>query len=1065
MQPSIGRLAAALLLAAFSLFIAHPHAARAQDQLQVSGQVMDAEAESPLPGVNVVVMGTTRGTTTDAEGMYELAVPSPQDTLSFSFVGYETQEIPVEGRNTIDVDLSPQAIQSEELVVLGYGAAVEEKSVTGSVSSVNSADLAQGNPSTISDALAGKVAGVNFRKPNGRPGSGTQIQIRNLGNPLFVIDGVPKDEGQFNNLDYNDIENISILKDAAAASIYGMRASNGVVLVTTKSGSRGQDVQVNVDTYYALQQMTRFMQPADAATFYEARAQSDVNLTGSTDRTQEVLQNYRQEVPGYESTDWFDFATSESPAPQAYFNVGASGGTENINFYASVARLSENSIFRGFNEQGAPFSRTNLQLNVDAQPFEKLSVGARLNGRIESRHNPGLPGGDDYFAPLLGIMSQHPIYTPYANGNPNYPRTTNSINQSHAVNTYETSGYFTDEWRVAQPQIEAELEILDGLSLSGTYAYYFADQTNNTFEYTYDTYDYNAEADEYIVTGGNANPYREQIDRKIEEHNVQAQLSFNQTFGLHNLTGDLVAERNERSDHFWRNKSTPPTNEISLINFDDLDALGDDETTEARVGFALRTNYNYDDRYLLTVAGRYDGAYKFAPGQRWGLFPSISGGWIVSNESFYEGLGLSDVLTNFKLRLSYGQTGDDDFNGPAGGDGLGAFRYLGGYNFNTGAASVFDNQPMVGIGPRDRPQTAVSWLTSTMANVGVDFGLWNDRLSGTFDAFYRQRDGLLAARYDVLVPTEVDVTVGEENLNADETLGIEGSMTYASTIGEMNYTLSANATLARSRTAETYKPRFAHSWDEYRNSSEGRWNNVNWGYEVAGQFESQEQIDNYDVDVDGQNNSTLLPGDFIYEDQNEDGVIDGFDARPIGYGQPFGELDSPILSMGFNGSAQYKGADLRFTFTGASGQTYQRNFEARFPFQNNNNIPAYMFEDSYRRANPFDTENREWIEGSHPPIRQNTAGLTSWADSDFWTVNVTYLRLSNLELGYELPGNWLNWAGAQGLRVYGRTTNLFSLDNLKKYGLDPESAGTGNSGNGIGYAPMQEFTLGANLTF
>ena len=631
-------------------------------------------------------------------------------------------------------------------------------------------------------------------------------------------------------------------------------------------------------------------------------------------------------------------------------------------------------------------------------------MGARLNGRIESRHNPGLPGGDDYFAPLWGIFNQHPIYTPYANGNPEYPRTTNNINSSHAVNTYDNSGYLTDEWRVAQPQVDAELEILEGLSLKGTYAYYFADQTFNVFEYTYDTYDYDAEAGEYVVTGGNANPYRERIDRKIEEHNVQAQLSFNQAFGAHSITADLVAERNDRNNQFWRNKSTPPTNVIGLINFDDLDALGDSDVSEARVGFALLTNYNYDDRYLLTLAGRYDGSYKFAPGERWGLFPSISAGWIVSNESFYEGTGLSNVLTNFKIRASYGQTGDDQLP-------IGDFRYLGGYNYNTGAASVFDGRPVVGIGPRDRPQTAVSWLRSNMSNIGIDFGLWNDRLSGTFDAFYRKRDGLLAERYDVLVPVEVDVTVGTENLNADETLGLEGSLQYSGSAGEVQYTMGANATLARTRTAETYKPRFAHSWDEYRFSAEGRWNDINWGRQVIGQFQSQEEIDNYDVDIDGQNNSTLLPGDFIYKDVNGDGVIDGYDDRPIGYGNPFGALDSPILSMGLNGSARYKGADLRFTFTGATGQTYQRNFEARFPFQANGNIPAYMFTDSWQRVDPFNPGDTEWTSGSHPPIRQNAGGHSSWANSDFWVVNVTYFRLSNLELGYTLPGAWTRWAG------------------------------------------------------
>jgi TonB-linked SusC/RagA family outer membrane protein len=1044
--------------------------AHGQDALTVEGTVTDAVNGDPLPGTNVVLQGTNTGTTTDSEGQYTLQVPDGEGTLVFSFVGYQTRRVQIRGRSEINVSLEP-GITAEEVVVTGYGGTQTEKSLTGSVASIKSQELTQTNATTVSDALVGKIAGINARKPSGRPGASTQIQIRNMGDPLYVIDGVPKDEGQFNNLDYSDIEDITILKDASAASIYGVRASNGVVLVTTKTGEEGQDIRVNFDAYYGVQQWTRFPEPASAATFYWANAQSDVNNTGTTSRTQEEFQNWQEGAEGFEGTNWKDFATQEMPAPQSYFNVSASGGIENASFYASVSRLAEEAVFTNFNARGAPFNRTNFQLNLEATPVDRLTMSARLNARIEQTQNPGLPGVDDLWRPMWGILQQWPTFQPYANGNRNFPQTTNRINSQHATLTYENSGVYFSDWRVAQPQVQMEFEIIEGFTASGTYAYYYANQNESTFEYTYDTYDYNEETETFEVTGGNANPYRDKEDQNIEEHNIQTRLNFDRTLSeVHNLSADAAFEFNDRHVYGTFLKSTPPTNEIKLINFDDLDRMDDYDSEQKRMGVALRANYNFDDRYLVEVAGRYDGSYKFSPGERWGLFPSASVGWRISNEPFYEGTALAEVLTELKIRASHGQTGSDDFNGKAPGDGIGDFRYLTGYNFNADARSVFNGQPVTSLVPRDRPEANISWLESTMTNIGLDFGLWDGQLSGSIDGFYRERDGLLATRFDVLVPVEADVTVGRENLNSDANIGLEGALEYSGTVGEVQYTVGGNATYSRRRATDIYKPRFANSWDEYRNAAEGRWTGLNWGYQVIGQFQSKEEIDNYPVDIDGQDNNTLLPGDFKYRDFNGDGVINQYDQRPIGYSPNFAENPSPIFSFGFNGSVQWKGADLNFTFAGASGQSYNRNFEIRYPFQANGNSPEYLFNDAWHRENPFDQSSTEWDSGKYPPIRQGASAHSSYASSSFWMTNITYVRLENLEVGYTIPDAALNVMGARNLRVYVRGTNLFSIDNAREFDIDPESTGRGpagsnNNGSGIQYPKTQEFTVGVNLSF
>jgi len=1057
------------LLCSF-LFLLGTSAAHGQSDFTVRGIVTDGQNGEPLPGSNVVLEETNRGTTTDSDGRYSIQVPGGEGTLIFSFVGYQTRRVAVNGRSEIDVALQP-GVTAEEVVVTGYGGQQQERTITGSVSNIGSDELAQTNVSTVSDALVGKLAGINTRKPSGRPGASTQIQIRNMGDPLYVIDGVPKDEGQFNNLDYSDIADITILKDASAASIYGVRASNGVVLVTTKSGGEEQDIRVDFDSYYGWQRWTRFPEPASAATFYWARAQSDVNNTGATGRTQEEFQNWQEGGEGYQGTNWKEFATQEMPAPQSYFNVSASGGIENASFYASVSRLAEDAVFTNFNERGAPFNRTNFQLNLEATPMDRLTVGAKLNARIEQTQNPGLPGVDDLWRPMWGILQQWPTFQPYANGNPEYPQTTNRINSQIATLTYENSGYYFSDWRVAQPQVELEFKILEGLTASGTYAYYYANQKASTFEYTYDTYTYNEETDTYEVTGGNANPYRDKTDTNIEEHNIQARLNFDRTLAeVHNVSADFAFEFNERHEYGTFLKSTPPTNEINLVNFDDLDRMNDFDSEQKRMGFALRTNYNYDDRYLLEIAGRYDGTYKFAPGERWGLFPSASVGWRISNESFYKGTGLSEVLTELKIRASYGITGSDDFNGKAPGDGIGDFRYLSGFNFNADDRSVFDGRPVVSLTPRDRPESDISWLRSKMANIGIDFGLWNGRLSGTVEGFYRERDGLLAERFDVLVPVEADVTVGRENLNSDANIGMEGSLEYTGTVGDVQYTVGGNATYSRRRSTDVYKPRFANSWDEYRNGIEGRWTGLNWGYQIVGQFQSQEEIDSYPVEIDGQDNSTLLPGDFKFEDINEDGVINYLDQRPIGYNGAFEENPSPIFNFGLNGNVQYEGADMSFTFAGGAGYSYERNFEIRYPFQANGNGPEYLYNDAWHRENPFDQSSTEWNSGKYPPIRQNAFAHSSYNSSTFWVTNVRFVRLENLEIGYTVPTDIIDVVGARDLRVYVRGTNLFSIDNTREFDLDPESTGRGpfggnSGGSGLQYPKTQEYTVGVNLSF
>jgi TonB-linked SusC/RagA family outer membrane protein len=1016
----------------------------------VAGTVTD-EAGQPLAGALVSVAGTDLEARTDEGGRYTIVGVSPgPHTVRATQVGYNARElaVPVVAGQTAAADfrLHAQAVQLEGIVAVGYGTQ-EKQTVTGSISTVDTTVLEHAPVSTVASALVGKVAGVTNRRADARPGSSTSLQIRNLGTPLYVIDGIPKDEGQFNNLDVNDIESISILKDASAAAIYGVRAANGVVLVTTKKGHRGQANRVSVSTYYGMQSWDRFPEASDAGTFVRALIEADINEQGETNWTREELAKWEAGTePGYRGFDWYDFAVHPN-APQSYIGVSSSGGTESINYYVSASHLNEDAVFKSWN-----FNRSNLQANVDANVSSRLKVGAQINARVETRQNPGVPGFDDYWQPLFGLYRNKPTERPYANDNPAYPATTSNIASNFALLNYDISGWWKNEWRVQQTNLNAEYELpLAGLTARANYSYYVADDVENTFEYTYDTYTYDPETDSYDVTGGNQNPFRDRWSRKVTENMLQLQVNYEKLFGRSQVKVDAAFERSDRQEPSYWIRSQPSSNYIDLISFNELKEMRDIMEESARMGYVLRADYNYDDRYLLEVAGRYDGSWMFAPEERWGLFPSASAGWRVSNESFFQNSGLYDVVSELKLRASYGELGDDSPRLL----GIGPFDYLQGYDFRRGSA-VLDGSLITGIQPRGLPVRNLSWVRSTMANVGVDFGLFDNSLAGTVEYFNRTRRGLPAGRWDVLIPREVAIDLPPENLNSDQVVGVEGSLSFTQTLGSgLRYSLGGNATFARARDLSTYKPRFGNSWDEYRHSIEDRWAYISWGYQVIGQFQSQEQIDDYPVDVDGRNNTSLLPGDFIYEDVNGDGIINELDERPIGYRR--GAL--PYATFGLNGSAAYRSFDLSINFAGAGFQSFEREWEMKIPFQNDANSPAYIFGDHWHHEDIFDPTS-PWVPGTYPALRKGMVNHSNMRRSDFWVTNVSYLRLKQLELGYTLPRSLLDRWSVRDARIYVNGGNLFSLDNVARYGIDPEIA----SGNGLQYPQQRTITLGANVT-
>lgn len=1023
-------------------------------QNQVTGHVADATGE-PIIGANVTVKGTTVGTITDIDGNFTLEVGSTDGTLVVSFIGYKSAEAAIKGKSPINVILQEDTETLDEVVVVGYGTQ-NRKSLTGAISDVKSESLTRSVSTTTAGALSGKIAGISTRAKDARPGKGISLEIRNMGAPLYVIDGIPyggntgndwlvnsevSGNDVFNSLNIEDIESITVLKDASAA-IYGLRASNGVVLVTTKKGKKNEKVSINVNGYYGWQNLTRFPELANAEQYTRGLAEAAQNRGEDPNSvyTKEELAKWAAGTEkGYKNYDYYDMIMRKN-VPQYHVNASVTGGSERTNYYLSVAHTSQEAMMPDFNYQ-----RTNFQLNLDTKITNRFTIGAQVSGRYEKTNDVGLPGGDGYYSAILAVFKMRPIDSPYANDNPNYIRNIDSYRNGYnpAAFRRDIAGYKDSMTRYANINAYAQYDFGFGLTAKATFSYGYTNSRFDGYQYAYQIYTYDEASDTYNGTNA-AGRWRLQIDRSVPTRYMQLQLNYNKQIKDHNISAVLGYEA---SDYDWSKKTygtEPSTDYLPLLQMDEINSFGDEWSYEARAGWLARVNYDYAHKYLVELLARYDGSYLYAPSQRWGFFPGASIGWRISEENFFA--PLKSVVDDLKIRVSIGQTGTES--------GVSLFGYLSGYNWNQGSA-VLDGEYVTGLNQRGLPVTNLSWTKNTTKNIGFDLTMFGNRLTISADAFRKDITGVPAARYDVLLPSEVGYSLPNENLNKQAYIGTEAMATWTDHIGDFNYRVSGNITFSRYRNIESYKPRFSNSWDEYRNSSEDRWGGIYWGYQVIGQFQSEEEIKNYPVNLDGQGNTTLLPGDLIYKDVNNDGVINSMDERPIGFPEGW----APILSFGGNIGLEWKGIDLNIDFSGGAMQGWRQNYELTNAYHNGGNSPAYLLEDRWHRLDLYDPES-EWVPGRYPAIRNGEFAYNN-KNSDFWLHNVHYLRISNLEIGYSLPTWMLKPIHAQKVRIYGSVSNLCSFDNVHQYGIDPEITAAA----AVVYPQQRTFLVGFNVTF
>ena len=1023
-------------------------------QNQVTGHVADATGE-PIIGANVTVKGTTTGTITDIDGNFTLEVGSTNGTLVVSFIGYKSVEAKMNGKSPINVILQEDTETLDEVVVVGYGTQ-NRKSLTGAISDVKSESLTRSVSTTTAGALSGKIAGISTRATDARPGKGINLEIRNMGTPLFVIDGIPyggntsrdwlgssnvSGNDVFNALNIEDIESITVLKDASAA-IYGLRASNGVVLVTTKKGKKNEKVSINVNGYYGWQNLTRFPELANAEQYTRGLAEAAQNRGEDPNSvyTKEELAKWAAGTEkGYKNYDYYDMIMRKN-VPQYHINASVTGGSDRTNYYLSVAHTNQEAMMPDFNYQ-----RTNFQLNLDTKITKRFTIGAQVSGRYEKTKDVGLPGGDGYYSSILAIFRMRPIDSPYANDNPNYIRNIDSYRNGYnpAAFRRDIAGYKDNMTRYANINAYAQYDFGFGLTAKATFSYGYTNSRFDGYQYAYQIYTYDEASDTYNGTNA-VGRWRLQVDRSVPTRYMQLQLNYNKQIKNHNISAVLGYEASDYDSSVKTYGTEPSTDYLPLLQMDEINSFGDDWSYEARAGWLARVNYDYAHKYLIELLARYDGSYLYAPSQRWGFFPGASIGWRISEEKFFA--PLKSVVDDLKIRASIGQTGTES--------GVSMFGYMSGYNWNQGSA-VLDGEYVTGLNQRGLPVTNLSWTKNTTKNIGFDLTMFGSRLTVSADAFRKDITGVPAARYDVLLPSEVGYSLPNENLNKQAYIGTEAMATWTDHIGDFNYRVSGNITFSRYRNIESYKPRFSNSWDEYRNSAEDRWGGIYWGYQVIGQFQSEEEIKNYPVNLDGQGNTTLLPGDLIYKDVNNDGVINSMDERPIGFPEGW----APILSFGGNIGLEWKGIDLNIDLSGGAMQGWRQNYELANAYHNGGNSPAYLLEDRWHRLDLYDPES-EWVPGRYPAIRNGEFAYNN-KNSDFWLHNVHYLRITNLEIGYSLPMWMLKPIHAQKVRIYGSVSNLCSFDNVHQFGIDPEITAAA----AVVYPQQRTFLVGFNVTF
>lgn len=1001
---------------------------------KITGLVTDEKGD-PIIGASIVLKGSNTGTITNIDGEFALDVQN-QSEIIISYIGFRQTVLVVGKTSNYKIILEEDSKALEEVVVVGYGV-MKKLDITGSVGVVNGNEMLKMSTGSTINTLVGKMPGIITKQTSGEPGKdNSSLNIRGFGAPLVIIDGVERPLAEFNAMDPNEIESVSVLKDASAA-IYGARSGNGVVLITTKRGSIGKPV-FQLSSSYSIQQTTSTLKPLSSYQYAILQNEAAFNDGSPLIWKEEEIELFRNGTDtNYPNTDWFNIALREN-TPQHQHNLSMRGGSDKIKYFGTLGMLEQEYFY---STGDSKYSKFNIRSNIDAEITKNLS--ASLDFSFVNRNTISPQQESELF--FEGLYTYAPIYPAFYPDKTKIPQILGVTDSPWANINLDIGGY--NKTAVTNTNLSGTLKydfpFLKGLSAKFFGSYRDVVTRTKSWDKYYKTYQYDKVSDVYTVAGGSAPTRLNQGFNYNKYLTAQTSISYEQTFGKHELSGLALYEwMDNKSENINGSKQNFLTNSIDYLfaGGSDNQVVTGTASEFGRTSFVSRLNYNYDKRYLLQLSFRADASPKFAKDLRWGYFPSLSLGWRLSEESFMSSI---KALDNLKLRASYGNTGYD---------ATGDYQYLTGYQYTKGLDNSYliNGAPISGLVSTGLTNENITWEEMTTYNIGIDYSFWKSRLYGEIDVFYRERNGMLASRIGSL-PNTFGAALPDENINSQNNRGFEFKIGTKGKINDFHYDIEGYVSWARTKWNHYEEPNYEDEDNIKINKKSGNWVNRLFGYQDAGLFTSQEEINNYGIDIDGQNNATIKPGYVKWIDQNNDSIINWKDQVEIGLGS------APEVYMGLTTNFQYKGLDLSILFQGATRTTVQ--------------LPAERAIGTYSASIAFDP-NRWTVENNKSearfPARSLSLNTNTKLNSERWTVDGSYLRLKNLQIGYSFSKKVLKKTGIDNLRFYISGTNLLTLSKISDWDYDPEYPATdfrGQNFRGFYYPVQRLYTFGANINF
>ncbi len=1002
-------------------------------KVAITGKVVDANGVA-VTGVIVTVPGTTRGVATDGNGMYSIQVTAKDKMLSYSFIGMKKQEVEIGDRTVINITLESLATKLDEVVVVGYGTQ-KRTTITGSVSNVKGENLAKAPVVNVTNSLVGRLPGLVAINKSGEPGNdGSTLRIRGINtlndnSPLIVVDGIAG--RSMERINSADIESISILKDASAA-IYGAQAANGVILITTKRGAAGKPtVTMNYNTGY--NSPTRVPTMADAATY--ATMMNEVNAYAGKlpAYTAAEIQKYKDgsDPLHYPNTNWFK-AVFKDQAPQSSANVTVNGGSDNLKYFLSLGSKSQDGIYKN---SATKYNQYNFRSNIDGKISKDINVSFDVSGREEIKNYPTRSAGEIFRFLMRGKPN---MIATWPNG---MPGPDIEYGDNPVVVATSATGYDRDKLYVLESNLKVNINIpwVPGLSLTVNASFDKNFENHKVWQTPWTLYSWDGATldakGQPVLSGSKRGFSAPQLDQKFyDRENITANALLNYGVKIghdHDIKVLAASERstmnNYYSDAFRQYFVSSAIDQIFAGGSKDMNNDGN-QYYSARLNYFGRVNYSFKERYLAEFVWRYDGSYIFPEGaKQFGFFPGVSLGWRISEEDFWK--KNVTFLNTFKLRASWGQTGNDRIN---------EYQYLAAYGFNSsGYTYIFNNNVENKLLSETQiPNPNVTWEIANQANIGFEGSALGGKLTFEADYFNNIRSQILIYR-NASVPNTSGLTLPRENLGKVQNRGVEGVIAYHNNVGDFRYDVSINGGYAKNKVKfwdETpgkpgYQQITGHPVPTDVSNPDG-----NLYYQAIGIYKDVAQI-----------NATphwagAVPGDIIFQDVNKDGKIDGLD-RVRNY-----KTSVPTFTGGLTVNVGYKQFDLTLLFQGATGAV-------RYISTESGEIGNYLQEFASQRWTPtninasapraFNRSNEYWVN------QANT----------YWLRSTDYVRLKNIEIGYNAPKSVNRYLGIQGLRVYFSGSNLLTLDKLKVF--DPES----DSNSGQIYPLNKVVNVGVSLTF